>query len=286
VEDIYAMRGDGSGIRALTNDGHSHDPSWSPDGQRILFIHDSALSVKPVYRETNGFESYHSVELFVMDKDGANRHLVRREEPVIFGAAWSPDGKMLAVSSASPPRGSLFLFPADGSGEMRLLFRNALTPAWSPDGRRLAFSVEQPRGSWAVHVGNADGTGDIALTDPEIVAGGPAWSPDGRKIAFDAMLGRLRQIFIMDADGSHKRRITSNSSWSCEHSSWSPDGKRLAFGCRSASMPCGVVSSTGTRLAECARRIFVISVDDLNAVQFQLGDKDGWQPLWQPAPSP
>jgi Tol biopolymer transport system component len=283
VEDVYSMRGDGSGVRALTNDGHSHDPAWSPDGQRILFVHDSALSVKPAYPEANGFESYHSVELFVMDKDGANRHLVRREEPVIFGAAWSPDGKMLAVSSASTPRGSLFLLSADGSGGMRLLFRKALTPSWSPDGKKLAFSVEETRGLWAVHVGNSDGSGDVELTDPHVGAGSPAWSPDGKRLAFDASLGPLRQIFVMDADGSHKRGITTSSSWSCTHASWSPDGKRLVFSCRSAFSPCGVVSSVGTHLPECARRIFAISVDQLNAIPVQLGDGGGMQPSFSPA---
>ena len=52
VNDIYAMRGDGSNVRALTNDGHSHNPTWSPDGRHILFIHDSTLRTKPAYRET------------------------------------------------------------------------------------------------------------------------------------------------------------------------------------------------------------------------------------------
>jgi Tol biopolymer transport system component len=98
VTDIYSMRGDGSNVKALTNDGHSHSPIWSPDGRRILFIHDSALRTKPAYREPKEFESYHSVELYVMDADGKNRRLLRRLEPVIYSAAWSPDGKTLAIS--------------------------------------------------------------------------------------------------------------------------------------------------------------------------------------------
>ena len=38
VEDIYSMSGNGTHRKALTNDGHSHDPAWSPDGRRIVFI--------------------------------------------------------------------------------------------------------------------------------------------------------------------------------------------------------------------------------------------------------
>src|ERR1019366_5309451 len=65
VEDIYSMGSDGANVQALTDDGHSHDPVWSPDGRRILFIHDSALQTRPAYRESQGFESYHPVELSV-----------------------------------------------------------------------------------------------------------------------------------------------------------------------------------------------------------------------------
>ncbi|MGH9665504.1 MAG: TolB family protein, partial [Bryobacteraceae bacterium] len=69
VIDIYSSAADGTNVKALTRDGHSHSPSWSPDGRRILFIHDAALRTKPAYRESKKFESYHSVELYVMDRD-------------------------------------------------------------------------------------------------------------------------------------------------------------------------------------------------------------------------
>ena len=214
LNDIYSMAADGGNVKALTNDGHSHNAVWSPDGRRILFVHDSALQTKPAYREQKEFESYHPVELYVMDKDRRNRHLVRRLEPVIFSAAWSPDGKTLAItgitealmklphSADEPVRAGLFLLAASGQGEPRLLFRNAFSPSWSPDGKKLAFSVENPRGMWAVHVANADGSQDVQLTDPIRIGGSPAWSPDGKLIAFDEFGDQARQqIFVMDANG-------------------------------------------------------------------------------------
>jgi Tol biopolymer transport system component len=185
VEDICAMDADGRNFRALTNDGHSHDPAWSPDGKRVLFVHDSALQTRPPYREQKQFESHHPVELYVMDRDGSNRHLLRRMEPVIYSAVWSPDGKTLAISSIpeasasrpgstdEPMHAGLFLLPADAQGEPRLLFQDALTPSWSPNGKKLAFSVERPRGQWAVHVANSDGSNDVQLTEPSLIAGSP-----------------------------------------------------------------------------------------------------------------
>src|SRR5258708_4203881 len=195
-----------------------------------------------------------------MDRDGGNRHLLRRLEPVIYSAVFSPDGKTLAItclpearanlppSGEEPVRASLFLLAADGQGEPRLLFPNAFTPPWSPDGKKLAFPLEKPRGLWAVHVANADGSNDVQLTEPNLIGSSPAWSPDGNQIAFDEFVdrGTRQQIFVMEANGSGRRQITTDTNWSCDHPSWSPDGKQIAFSCRSASSPCGMaVSSVG-----------------------------------------
>jgi Tol biopolymer transport system component len=298
VTDIYSINTDGSNVKALTRDGHSHNPSWSPDGRRILFIHDSTLSAKPPYREQNGFESYHPIELYVMDADGGNRHLIRRLEPVIFSAAWSPDGKTLAITcipearanrpqpTDEPMPAGLFLLRSDGRGKLRLLFPNAFTPSWSPDGKKLAFSVDQPRGQWAVHVANSDGSGDVQLTSPSRMGGSPAWAPDGKLIAFSEFVdqGRRQQIFVMDANGSHVRQITTDSRWSCGAPSWSPDGEQIAFSCRSASTPCGGVSSIGSILPECDRRIFIASLRDSKSKPRQLNEHDGASAVFAPIP--
>jgi Tol biopolymer transport system component len=286
IQDIGSMNDDGSNVKALTNDGHSHNPIWSPDGRHILFIHDSALTNPPPYREAKGFESYHSVELYLMDADGRNPHLLRRIEPVIESAAWSPDGKTLAiicVPDGGPMRASLYLLPANGLGQLRLLVPNAGTPAWSPDGKRLAFSVEQPRGEWAIHVANADGSHDVQLTNPSLIAGSPAWSPDGKLIAFDEFVNQRQQqqIFVMGADGSRARQITTDPNWSCGHPSWSPNGERLAFHCRS-SAPCGGVSDVGTIQPQCDRRIFVGSQQDTNSKLAPLHQHDGAAPEFAP----
>lgn len=269
VQDICTVLADGSGDRCLTTDGHSHHPSWSPDGRRILFVHDSTLSEKPPYRETADTRSHHPVELSVMDADGGNRRVLRVIEPVIHGAAWSPDGNTLAIAATTAvkpgesPRRGLFLLPASGRGELRLFREDAMTPSWSPDGTRLAFAVEHPRGRWRVHIANVDGTGEAALGNAKVNSGSPAWSPDGRKIAFAQFAeGGVREhVVVTNADGSDARQLTADPAWSCSRPSWSPGGSHLLVSCRSAGSPCGMgVFSTGHPMPECTRRVFLVPV--------------------------
>jgi Tol biopolymer transport system component len=269
VQDVCTVRISSSAPQNLTGDGHSHDPSWSPDGKWILFIHDAPLSTKPEYRETEESKTRHAIELSVIGADGHNRRVLRVIEPVIYSAAWSADGNLLAISASTsvtpgqPPQPGLFLLPANGKGELRLLVENGWTPSWSPDGSNIAFTVEQPRGHWTLHTAKRNGLKNVRLTDASRNSGSPAWSPDGKRIAFDQFVdgnGR-QQVFVMNSDGFDVRPITTDAAWSCGHPSWSLSGDELVIGCRSAESPCGMgFFATGQPMPYCTRRLFAVPV--------------------------
>jgi Tol biopolymer transport system component len=280
------MDADGGSAKALTNDGHSHTPSWSPDAQQILFIHDSSLRAAPIRND----KSHYPVELYVMNRDGSDAHLLRRLEPFIGNAVWSRDGKALAVNLGR----RVFLLAPDGQGEPHLLFPNAFDPSWSPDGRRVVFTALVPDSNplaflfqtpikSAIYVANSDDSMETQLTDPDVMTTSPTWSPDGRQIAFESE----KQVFVMNQDGSGERQITNDPDWAwCRHPSWSPDGKRLAIACYATSAPCGnyfagIGAGIG-RESHCVRRIIVISVQAPPKKLVPIMDHDGASPAFAP----
>jgi Tol biopolymer transport system component len=303
--DVYSVNADGTGLRALTNDGHSHTPSWSPDGRHILLIHDTFWPSRPPALVDKNWLSHFPLEVCVMDSDGGNAHLLRQLDGVISSTAWLPDGKNLAVNYRSMSEGgktfALSVIPVKGQGKPRLLIPGEVSPAWSPDGKKLAFAVRSiPMRSddWRIAVSDADGSHRKQLTDPHRFryAGGPAWSPDGKEIAFSALFvedpgPELAQVFVMRADGSGIRQLTTDPQWGCEAPTWSPDGSAMAFYCRSEPA-CAEVNSP-SRLGPpfsvgpepvCLRRIFVLSLRDPHAKPIQITQIDGAGPVFAPVP--
>jgi Tol biopolymer transport system component len=96
------------------------------------------------------------------------------------------------------------------------------------DLRKIAFTSEydcacDDPSELNINVVNASGAGPhgaySALTT-DGVSQHPSWSPDGMHIAYDRGYSRS-QIHVMDANGKHKRRLTSSRATN-EKPAWSP----------------------------------------------------------------
>jgi WD40-like Beta Propeller Repeat len=88
TNDIWSMRADGTRARPLTSaPAMEFDPTWSPDGSRIA------------YRHQTGDDG--TTEIFVMDADGSDqRNLTGNDVADYWGPAWPPDGSSIAFNSA------------------------------------------------------------------------------------------------------------------------------------------------------------------------------------------
>jgi Tol biopolymer transport system component len=199
---LDVARRDGSDLHTVVDNGSPGwslgDPAWSPDGQRIAFVHGV------------GDLSVYSVRL-----DGSNRQLVVENATK---PAYSPDGTKLAYAGYGAGNTGVFVANSDGSDPYRVSSRgvgfNGWGPAWSPDGKRLAFAS---RASPEVVVARADGSGERVIADlgSRWVWSAPLWSPDGKLVAFvqrDQDRPFRSSIVVARADGRGWRVIVRNRS--------------------------------------------------------------------------
>ena len=111
---------------------------------------------------------------------------------------------------------------------------------WKPGGDKLAFESNRadpdPDDSNAINdifTMNPDGSGIVKLTHSDDVSDVADWSPDGSQIAFasDRRNSAWREIYVMDADGTNVRRVTTlPEKAEFDHvPRFSPDGRRLVF---------------------------------------------------------
>lgn len=175
-------------------------------------------------------------DLFTLDVvTGATSKLTTTAGFAELQPAWSPDGgRILYVRRARlSGRPDLFVMNANGRGRMRLTSTPVpeRDPSWSPDGTGLTYAARTAPGEpFRIFVARADGSGREQLTSQ--TAGSdraPVWSPDGTRIAFVSDRdGGFPDLYLMNADGTGVRRLTTNALIDA-NPSWSPDGTRVVF---------------------------------------------------------
>jgi Tol biopolymer transport system component len=232
--EIYVMNSDGTGLRRLTDSPNiDTDPSWSPDGTKIVFS---------TYRHEadplNCYRTACNYEIYTTGADGGGLSRLTVDPHQDRYPQWSPRGDQIlflrkAGGSYYDPD-HLYVTGTDGVGEHRLVdgLYNEDQATWSPDGNRIVFESNTQ-----IHVVNRDGSGHDVLvndivSDPNdpnyyvaIYNRDPVWSPDGTQIAFShdecpyyCDYSRLQTI---NADGSGGRTTVAGNA------AVSPDWQRV-----------------------------------------------------------
>lgn len=149
------------------------------------------------------------------------------DEMALTAGVLSPDGKYLAYSDPS----GFYLKHVDSGETHRVTFPPGFEPmpeGWFPDSVHLVvrWISEASKGSPSLWKISILGGEPRKLAD----AGSSARvSPDGTKIAYLAGIWDNEQIWLMQADGSHIRKLIDGGQRGFGAVAWAPDSKRFAY---------------------------------------------------------
>jgi serine/threonine protein kinase len=229
---IYLFDITGGSVIKITDmaDG-ACQPSWSPDGKRLVFI-----------SPCGGMdEIYYGASLYIINADGSGLTPIDSVPGGDFDPAWSPDGKSIAFTSLRTKQMEIFVLHLDDFSNPIQITKGALgvgsrQPAWSPDGSKFAYSVDRIDGAYQLWLMNADGTeqkqivrSGVALTDYL-----PTWSPDGSLILFNQRCAiKFCAPYLMTISSTDRTvqqgKLVPLNVITIENADYSPDGLFLAY---------------------------------------------------------
>jgi TolB protein len=142
------------------------DPTWSPDGSRILFA--------------GRIEG--RVQLFIMDRDGTNIQQVTDLDGLRGRNDWSSKGDLLStyIGEASVYNRNIYTFGTQGEG-LRMITNGGdnVAPSFSPDGNWIAFMSYRDhlreKFGCEIYIMRVDGSDVRRLTDNDICDWQPRW---------------------------------------------------------------------------------------------------------------
>ncbi len=178
-------------VRQLTFGGENAEAYFNSDGSKLIF------------QSRRG--DLKCDQIFTMNTDGSDAHMVSTGRGRTTCAYFFPDGKHILYSSTHaaapecPP-----------------------PPDWSKGYRWAIYPT------YEIYVADPDGSAPHALTHSQGYNAESTISPDGRQIAFTSTRNGDLDIYVMNSDGTHVRQLTHELGYD-GGPFWSRDGKWIVY---------------------------------------------------------
>ena len=206
----YTMKTDGSDLRLVsTGEGRTTCGYYTPDGATIIYAstHLGDPACPPVPDQSLGYvwPLYRSFDIFAANADGSGLRRLTDADGYDAEGTISPDGEKIVFTSTRDGDLEIYTMNLDGSEQTRLTHELGYDggPFFSPDSQWIVYRAGHP-------------------TDPEEVAGYEGL------IDQDLVRPDDLEVWVMRADGSEKRQITSfgGANWAPY---FHPSGEKIIF---------------------------------------------------------
>jgi TolB protein len=143
------------------------DPTWSPDGKRILFASDR-----------DGL-----IQLFTVRTNGKGQQKITNLPAMRGRSDWSSDGQFIVTYSGEAWKREVYIMNADGSNLRQLTPTggNSQGPSFSPDGKWVVFTAYFDKfgddHGCEIYIIRVDGTDLRRLTNNDYCDYQPRWGP-------------------------------------------------------------------------------------------------------------